>query len=148
MGKAKRVSKIAKGKRARAIVFLGKKEKTQSGLTKAKLVKNKSGKIVSKAASAASKKAYANSGIKAWADAVKKARKALNLTGFVAIGGKSATGKALCQGQGADELSGSAHERIACAGFRSRARRRGHHGARSSVRWARDARHCKSSPVP
>ena len=93
--KAKRVSNIAKGKRARVIVFLGKKEKTQSGLTKSKLVKNKSGKIVSKAASAASKKAYANSGIKAWADAVKKARKALNLTGFVAIGGKSATGKAL-----------------------------------------------------
>merc|ERR1740122_947961 len=93
--KAKRVSKIAKGKLARAIVFRGSKEKTSSGMTKAKLIKNKNGKIVSKADSAHSKKAYASSGIKAWADAVKKARKALSLTGFVAIGGKSATGKAL-----------------------------------------------------
>merc|ERR1719336_2974836 len=93
--KAKRVSKIAKGKLARAIVFRGTKEKTSGGMTKANLIKNKNGKIVSKAASARAKKAFANSGIKAWADAVKKARKALNLTGFVAIGGKSATGKAL-----------------------------------------------------
>merc|ERR1739838_981991 len=93
--KAKRVSKIAKGKLARAIVFRGSKEKTSSGMTKANLIKNKNGKIVSKAASARAKKAFASSGIKAWADAVKKARKALNLTGFVAIGGKSATGKAL-----------------------------------------------------
>merc|ERR1712014_391325 len=76
--KAKKVSVIAKGKRARAAVFKGK-----------------SGKIVSKAASIRAKKAYASSGIKAWADACKAARKALNLTGFVPIGGKSATGKAL-----------------------------------------------------
>merc|ERR1712117_814500 len=93
--KAKRVSKIAKGELARAQVFRGKKEKTQGGMTKATLVRNKSGKIVSKAASARAKRNYANSGIKAWADAVKAARKALNLTGFVAIGGKSAAGKAL-----------------------------------------------------
>merc|ERR1740123_1610700 len=93
--KAKRVSVIAKGKRAKSAVFSGKKEKTQSGLTKSSLVRNKNGKVVSKAASAASKRRYANSGIKAWANAVKAARKALNLTGFVAIGGKSPTGKAL-----------------------------------------------------
>merc|ERR1719458_1317113 len=37
--KAKRVSVIAKGKRARVSVFNGKKEKTQSGMTKASLVK-------------------------------------------------------------------------------------------------------------
>merc|ERR1719242_2527261 len=89
--KAKRVSIIAKGKRARASVFRGSKVKTSGGMTKAKLTKNKSGKIVSKAASVRAKKAYASSGAKAWADA----RKALNLTGFVPIGGKSATGKAL-----------------------------------------------------
>merc|ERR1712066_871807 len=71
--KAKRVSKIAKGKLARAVVFRGRKEKTSGGMTKAKLIKNKDGKIVSKAASARAKKAYASSGIKAWADAVKKA---------------------------------------------------------------------------
>merc|ERR1712242_119287 len=89
--KAKRVSVIAKGKMAKAVVFRGSKVKTSGGLTKDKLVRNKSGKIVSKAASARSKKAYATSGIKAWADAIKSARKALNLTGFVAIGGKSAS---------------------------------------------------------
>merc|ERR1712241_1448533 len=93
--KAKRVSIIAKGKMARAVVFRGSKAKTSGGMTKDKLTKNKFGKIVSKAASARGKRNYANSGIKAWADAVKAARKALNLTGFVAIGGKSATGKAL-----------------------------------------------------
>merc|ERR1719245_1875731 len=93
--KAKRVSVIAKGRLAKAVVFRGTKVKTSGGLTKDKLIRNKSGKIVSKAASAHAKKAYATSGIKAWSDAIKAARKALNLTGFVAIGGKSATGKAL-----------------------------------------------------
>merc|ERR1711983_226620 len=83
------------GKMARAAVFRGSKEKTTGGLTKATLVKSKPGKIVSKAASVRAKKAFATSGLKAWCDAVKAARKALNLTGFVAVGGKSATGKAL-----------------------------------------------------
>merc|ERR1711972_627212 len=92
--KAKRVSVVAKGKRAKAAVFLGRKEKTQSGLTKEKLMKNKLGRVVSKARSARAKQAYANT-VKAWADAVKAARKELGLTGFVAIGGKSAAGKAL-----------------------------------------------------
>merc|ERR1712061_764458 len=45
--------------------------------------------------SAHAKKSFASSGLKAWCDAVKAARKALNLNGFVAVGGKSATGKAL-----------------------------------------------------
>merc|ERR1719477_572296 len=90
-----KVSVIAKGKRARVAVFKGTKVKTVGGMTKANLVKSKSGKIVSKAASIRAKKAYASSGIKAWADACKAARKALNLTGFVPIGGKSATAKAL-----------------------------------------------------
>merc|ERR1711920_739316 len=93
--KAKKVSKIAKGKRARSSVFSGKKEKTSGGMTKDKLTKNKSGRIVSKKASARAKRAYASSGLKKWADAVKAARKALGLTGFVAVGGKSAAGKAL-----------------------------------------------------
>merc|ERR1711897_100296 len=93
--KAKRVSVIAKGKHARASVFRGSKAKTASGMTKDKLQKNKFGRIVSKAASARGKRNWANSGLKKWADAVKAARKALNLTGFVAVGGKSATGKAL-----------------------------------------------------
>merc|ERR1712241_432061 len=95
MGKAKKVSVIAKGKRARASVFRGTKEKTQGGMTKAKLAKNKRGKIVSKAASARAKKSFATSALKAWCDATKAARKALNLKGFVPVGGKAATGKAL-----------------------------------------------------
>merc|ERR1712038_825193 len=95
MGKAIKVSKIAKGKMARAVVFRGFKEKTSGGMTKDKLVKSKSGKIVSKAASARSKKAWGASPLKKWADACKKARKDLKITGFVAVGGQTAQGKAL-----------------------------------------------------
>merc|ERR1719391_701522 len=95
MKKAKRVSIIAKGSRAKSSVFSGRKQKTTGGLTKEGLTKNRHGRVVSKKASARSKKLYASSPIKAWADAVRAARKALGLTGFVAIGGKSAAGKAL-----------------------------------------------------
>merc|ERR1711933_616642 len=91
--KAKRVSKIAKGKRGRAQVLRGTKEKTTSGLTKDKLMKNKYGKIVSKKASAAGKKKFG--AIKVWSECVAAARKALNLKGFVAVNGKRAEGKAL-----------------------------------------------------
>merc|ERR1712217_901313 len=93
--KAKRVTVIARGKRARAAVFSGRKEKTASGLTKAKLMKNSRGKVVSKARSALSKSRYAK-GLGLWIAAVMGARKALNVTkGFVAINGKSAEGKAI-----------------------------------------------------
>merc|ERR1712039_313280 len=95
MKKAKRVSVIAKGKMARSIVFRGTKEKTYTGLTKLMLVKNKTGKIVSKKASANAKKRFGASGAKKWSDAVKAARKALNIKGFVPCGGKTAEGKAL-----------------------------------------------------
>merc|ERR1711944_204145 len=54
--KAKSV--IAKGIMAKSLVFKGFKSKTQGGLTKDKLVKSKSGKIVSKARSARAKKAF------------------------------------------------------------------------------------------
>merc|ERR1712100_480111 len=79
----KRVSKFAKGKMARAVVFRGNKEATLSGLTKANLMRNKNGKIVSKKASANGKKAYAR--IKGWTIAVTKARKELGVKGFVAV---------------------------------------------------------------
>merc|ERR1719195_632280 len=78
--KKKRVSKIARGTRARSSVFNGNKEKTVSGMTKAQPARAKS--------------RYSRS-VKFWADAVKAARKALGLKGFVAIGGSSASGKAL-----------------------------------------------------
>merc|ERR1711924_465842 len=64
---------------SRAAVLHGTFEKTTGGLTSASLMKNKDGKIVSKKASMASKK---RSG---WTTAIQKARKALGLTGFVAI---------------------------------------------------------------
>merc|ERR1719183_18834 len=93
--KAKKVSVIAKGKRARIAVFKGKKAKTASGMTKDALTKSKSGKIVSKKRSARGKKNWAGSALKKWNDAVKQARKSLGITGFCAVGGKTAQGKAL-----------------------------------------------------
>merc|ERR1711904_699479 len=81
--KKKSVSKIAKGKLAKAIVFRGTKSKTYTGLTKSDLIKNKRGKIVTKKQVANGKRAYAN--IKGWTIAVQKARKALGVKGFVAI---------------------------------------------------------------
>merc|ERR1719232_1322617 len=95
MKKAKKVSVIAKGKFARAVVFAGRKERTNSGMTQAMLIKNKHGKIVSKKASAHAKKRFASSGAKIWSNAVKAARVALKIKGFCCIGGKSAQGKAL-----------------------------------------------------
>ena len=92
--KAKRMSKVAKGKMARAVVFRGGKAKTATGMTKDMLTKNKSGKIVSKKQSSASKKRYA-SGLGKWNKAVQAARKALGIKGFATVGGKTAQGKAL-----------------------------------------------------
>merc|ERR1719384_739803 len=91
----KAVSKVARGKMAKSVVFRGSKSKTGGGLTKENLLKNKRGKVVSKNASARSKKAFASSPLKKWSDATKKARKALGITGFCAVGGTSAQGKAL-----------------------------------------------------
>merc|ERR1719382_1159106 len=93
MKKAKRVSIVAKGSRAKSSVFSGRKEKTSGGVTKAGLVKNKKGKVVSKKMSANGKKNYGR--IKAWGAATKAARKALGVKGFVPMGGKSAAGRAL-----------------------------------------------------
>merc|ERR1711967_105035 len=76
--KKKTVSKIARGQMAKAMVLRGSKEKTVGGLTAKDLTKNKYGKIVSKKSSARGKKSP-------WMQAVAKARKALKLTGFVAI---------------------------------------------------------------
>merc|ERR1712151_633665 len=81
--KAKKVSKIAKGKNMRAVVFSGTKEKTKTGLKKSDLMRSRSGKIVSKKASAHGKKSYAL--IKGWTVAVQKAKKELRIEGFVAI---------------------------------------------------------------
>merc|ERR1719436_2312798 len=95
MKKVKKVSVIARGRFAKVAVFKGKKAKTVGGLTKDTLIKNKTGKIVSKAASARGKKRYASSALKKWCDAVQAARKQLGISGFCAVGGKTAQGKAL-----------------------------------------------------
>merc|ERR1712007_153478 len=81
--KAKRVSVIAKGKNMRSVVFSGSKSKTATGFVKSDLMKNKRGKIVTKAQNAAGKKSYKL--ISGWTAACKKARAELGLTGFVAI---------------------------------------------------------------
>merc|ERR1711907_821504 len=78
--KKKAVSKIARGSHAKSMVLRGSKEKTASGLTAKDLFKNKNGKVVSKKASARTKKVLG-----AWLAAVKSARKALKITGFAAI---------------------------------------------------------------
>merc|ERR1719434_10729 len=93
MKKVAMKSQVAKGKRAKSSVFRGTKAKTSGGLTKDKLMKNKRGKVVSKAASAAAKKR--SSHLQAWGKAVATARKQLDIKGFVAVGGKSPEGKAL-----------------------------------------------------
>merc|ERR1719367_1928495 len=93
--KTRAVSVIAKGVRARAAVFAGTKQRTQSGLSKADLVKSKSGRIVSKKRSARAKRSFASSALAAWAAACRRARKELGITGFVPVGGKSAKGRAL-----------------------------------------------------
>merc|ERR1719502_2511161 len=78
---------------ARAAVFAGKIMKSKGGLKKEAFTKSKSGKIVSKKASANGKKAYKR--IAKWNAAVQKARKALGYKGFVPVGGKSGKGAAL-----------------------------------------------------
>merc|ERR1712084_84681 len=82
---AMKVSKIAKGKLAKAAVFRGGKEKTSGGLQKKDLVKSKTGKIVSKKASERAKKQFKGSALHKWCTAVQAARKALGLKGFVAV---------------------------------------------------------------
>merc|ERR1712003_27701 len=88
--KAMKVSKVAKGKRAKSSVFRGTKEKTSSGLKKSDLMKNKNGKVVSKKKHARGLKAYAK--IKGWTKAVAAAKKALGIKGFVAVNGSKGKG--------------------------------------------------------
>merc|ERR1712048_990395 len=88
MKKAMKVSKVAKGRFAKVLVFRGSKVRTVGGLKKDSLMKNKHGKVVSKKLSAKGKKSL-------WMAAVVKARKALGVKGFQAVGGKSPKGVAL-----------------------------------------------------
>ena len=67
-------------KLARRHLFAGKISKTASGYTASDFKKNKYGKIVSKSRSAIAKKSLG-----AWTVAVQKARKALNIKGFLVV---------------------------------------------------------------
>merc|ERR1740129_205263 len=80
---------------SRRSVLGGSKTKTKGGLTKADLVRNKFGKIVSRKASAAAKKRKGYKAIAARGKATKQARKDLGIKGFCPVGGKTAQGKAL-----------------------------------------------------
>merc|ERR550514_1398760 len=88
----KRVSKVAKGRLAKYLVFKGKRAKTVSGLTKDDFVRNKGGKLVSRKKSALGKKFDR---VKGWREAFMKARAVMGTRGFVAMNGQTAQGKAL-----------------------------------------------------
>merc|ERR1712129_36586 len=88
-------SKIAAGKLAKALVLRGSRERTTGGLRQSQIMKNKNGKAVSKKRSEMSRKAYKGSRLEAWTKAVAAARKELGITGFVALNGKTAQGRAL-----------------------------------------------------
>merc|ERR1712093_794822 len=76
--KAKKAMKKVSARLAKRHAFAGKITKTVGGLSKTDLVKNKSGKVVSKKRSALSKKSP-------WIAACNAARKALGVKGFCAI---------------------------------------------------------------
>merc|ERR1719282_858910 len=90
MKKAMKVS--VKGKKWQG--FKGTRVKSSGGLKKADLIKNKRGKVVSKKQSQAAKARFAATCGK-WLAAVTKARKALKVTGFQAVGGNSQKGQLL-----------------------------------------------------
>merc|ERR1719210_1396268 len=89
----KRVSRIARGRMAKALVFRGSREKTVGGLKRDMLMRNKWGKIVSKRASAMGRRRYVQ--IQDWVESLMEARTALRLSGFVAVNARSIQGKAL-----------------------------------------------------
>merc|ERR1712110_1000893 len=69
----------------RTQVWNGSRQKVKTtGQTKAALMKNKRGKVVSKKANAAGKRTYKRNGLNKWTKAFMQARKNLGLKGFVA----------------------------------------------------------------
>mmetsp|Transcript_11979 Transcript_11979/g.28074 ORF Transcript_11979/g.28074 Transcript_11979/m.28074 type:complete len:139 (-) Transcript_11979:73-489(-) len=92
--KAKRVSKIARGRFAKVLVFKGKRAKTVGGLKAESLMVNKRGRVVSKRQSAVGRRNY-RLGADEWIESLMAAREALHTKGFVAVNGKTMQGKAL-----------------------------------------------------
>ena len=91
--KGKCAAKVARGRCAKALVLSGRRERTAGGLKADMLMRNRSGKVVSKRASAAGRRNFAK--IEPWLQAVMTARECLRVTGFVAINGRTLQGKAL-----------------------------------------------------
>lgn len=79
---------------ARRAVMRGSLEKTPTGLTQDDLIVNKNGRIVSRKKSEQGKMMYAKY-LKGWQEAVGAARSALDISGFVAVGGPSEMGQKL-----------------------------------------------------
>merc|ERR1712018_390333 len=78
----RRKARKVKVRGTRGQVWRGTRQKVKTtGQVKADLMKNKRGKIVSKAANKAGKRRYAN--IKAWTQAFTQARKNLKVKGFM-----------------------------------------------------------------
>merc|ERR1719281_556989 len=113
--KKKKVSKIAKGRMAKSLVFRGSREKTTGGLTRDSLMKNKRGKVVSKRQNAKGKRAFKN--IETWTESFMQAREMLRLEGFHAINGKSLQGKALYYKTKALRTANEARRAAAAAGL-------------------------------
>merc|ERR1712179_789783 len=111
--KGKKMSKIARGRYAKSTVLKGNKTKTSGGLTREQLMKNKRGKVVSKKAAAHGKRAFVQ--IQDWVSSVVAARKALQVSGFVAINGKSLQGKALYVKSKALRAAGQGEQRTSVA---------------------------------
>merc|ERR1719211_179759 len=93
--KAMRVTKVARGRGAKARVFRGSKASTSGGLKKSDLTKNKDGRVVSKKRSLRGKRLYQKNGLAKWTRAVQQAKKSLGIKGFQIIGGKTSKGQAL-----------------------------------------------------
>merc|ERR550537_2069351 len=113
--KKEKVSKVARGRFSKALVFRGSKEKTVGGLTKDSLMKNKRGKIVSKKNNAKGKRAFKN--VETWIEAFVQAREMLRVEGFHAINGKTLQGKALYYKTKALRTANEARKAAAAAGL-------------------------------
>merc|ERR1711937_87233 len=113
--KKKKVSKIARGRMAKALVFRGSKEKTVGGLTRDSLMRNKRGKVVSKRNNAKGKRSFKN--VETWTEAFVQAREMLRVEGFHAINGKTLQGKALYYKTKALRTANEARKAAAAAGL-------------------------------
>merc|ERR1719265_2891283 len=113
--KKKKVSKVARGRMAKALVFRGSREKTSGGLTRDSLMRNKRGKVVSKRQNAKGKRAFRN--VESWTEAFMQAREMLRVEGFHAINGKTLQGKALYYKTKALRTANEARKAAAAAGL-------------------------------